>query len=940
MRRLLCLAGLCTMPVILATPALAIDGAEGPQAMPMAANGPAVTDDSLPIGFQKLQAQYPGVMAHIADGRVTHIYGKPMTAAQFADDAATQFWAMHGDAFDRGDLELQLHFTGPASGGKFTVFGYKQTIEGLPVEYGTARLLVLNGDPARVVYASGVLARRPEGGFDPILVDSDAALRGVQSMLLYKRLETWTQPELAVFFGTGPFGEARRVWKFTGSSTDLVDPAMFTFFIDASNGRLIFARNEVLHVDVNGTVQANASPGTLPDIASNPPTLQSVVSGRAAIGGTFVYTSATGGFTIPNAGTAAVTVSTGFANGRWATVTDQSGTAVGTASTSVTPPGPANLILNPTPSEFTTAQANGFLVTTITHDFWAARWNLGLLDISIPVNVNLNSTCNAYFTPTNINFYRSGGGCSNTAYSSVISHEYGHFIVNQLGLVQGGFGEGFGDSNGMLIHNDAIVGRNFQGSGAVRTPDSVSLDYPCNGTEIHYCGQIVAGLWWDIRQNYGTTYGDLPGLELTRQLFVDWAQITNGGNPANSSLDSAYPATAVELLTVDDDNGDLTDGTPNYTIICNAFSQHAITCPAITPIGFAFPDGRPQFLNPGGTTPLRVQVIERGATATPNSLQMLYRVGTSGAFTTVAGSVISGNLYSVTFPQFPCGSPVNYYFTVGSSAGSFSSPSNAPTSAHVAVSAGGVNSILSDSFETNTGWTAGVAGDTATTGVWTRVDPVGTGAQPEDDHTGTPGTLCFVTGQGAVGGALGDNDVDGGTTTLRSPVYNLAANPQAVVGYWRWYSNSAGASPNADTFVVQVSNNGTSWVTAETVGPTGSEVNGGWIYHEFRVADFVAPNATVRVQFIASDVGSGSIIEAAIDDFSISEYTCDALPTPCPPDLDGNRVVDLTDLSILLSRFGLTQGATPSQGDLNGDGAINLTDLSIMLTAFGTPCAP
>ena len=34
--------------------------------------------------------------------------------------------------------------------------------------------------------------------------------------------------------------------------------------------------------------------------------------------------------------------------------------------------------------------------------------------------------------------------------------------------------------------------------------------------------------------------------------------------------------------------------------------------------------------------------------------------------------------------------------------------------------------------------------------------------QPEDDHTPAPGTICFVTGQGTPGGAVGEADVDGG----------------------------------------------------------------------------------------------------------------------------------------------------------------------------------
>lgn len=59
---------------------------------------------------------------------------------------------------------------------------------------------------------------------------------------------------------------------------------------------------------------------------------------------------------------------------------------------------------------------------------------------------------------------------------------------------------------------------------------------------------------------------------------------------------------------------------------------------------------------------------------------------------------------------------------------------------------------------------------------------------------------------------------------------------------------------------------------------------------------------------------------------------------PCVGDLNGDGVVDIADLSTLLSNFGTLSGATPEQGDLNGDGAVDLGDLTLMLSAFGTVC--
>ncbi|RMF73830.1 MAG: hypothetical protein D6744_15200 [Planctomycetota bacterium] len=54
----------------------------------------------------------------------------------------------------------------------------------------------------------------------------------------------------------------------------------------------------------------------------------------------------------------------------------------------------------------------------------------------------------------------------------------------------------------------------------------------------------------------------------------------------------------------------------------------------------------------------------------------------------------------------------------------------------------------------------------------------------------------------------------------------------------------------------------------------------------------------------------------------------------CDEDLDGSGEVDLTDLALLLSAFGVDAG-----GDINGDGVTDLTDLALLLSAFGQMCS-
>ena len=176
-----------------------------------------------------------------------------------------------------------------------------------------------------------------------------------------------------------------------------------------------------------------------------------------------------------------------------------------------------------------------------------------------------------------------------------------------------------------------------------------------------------------------------------------------------------------------------------------------------------------------------------------------------------------------------------------------------------------------DDVEMDRGWTLGVPGDNATAGQWIRAVPVastsstGFELQPGEDHTPDPGTMCFVTGNGPAGGGQNLADVDGGKTTLMSPVLPLAAVPDPRIAFWRfYYSNNAG--PNASPLVTEISNDGgASWVVCDSIhAPTRA-----WKRFEIRVTDFFPTPADVRVRVIAQDrsTSSGSTVEALIDDF-------------------------------------------------------------------------
>jgi choice-of-anchor B domain-containing protein len=295
---------------------------------------------------------------------------------------------------------------------------------------------------------------------------------------------------------------------------------------------------------------------------------------------------------------------------------------------------------------------------------------------------------------------------------------------------------------------------------------------------------------------------------------------------------------------------------------------------------FAFPGGEPELVDPFDAAIEFTVTEDLPGNLVPSSVRI--HTSTGGAFVSRRAWPVSGDLYRAEIPGLPCGREVDFYVSARSVSGiTWTHPPAAPTQAFRILPAYDETVGTTDDMEVDLGWSVNLAADlaglgsVASTGTWVRVDPIGTGAQPEDDRTLDPGSRCWVTGQGSPGGALGEADVDGGTSSLRSPLLDASALVDPHLSYWRWYSNATGVAAGTDTMSVHVSSDGGStWVLAKTIGPTGPDTLGGWIRDDIRLADFVVPSSTLRVRFLVSDLGSGSIVEAAIDDLRLVEYDC------------------------------------------------------------------
>ncbi|MGW4404724.1 alkaline phosphatase family protein [Nonomuraea sp. NPDC004702] len=175
--------------------------------------------------------------------------------------------------------------------------------------------------------------------------------------------------------------------------------------------------------------------------------------------------------------------------------------------------------------------------------------------------------------------------------------------------------------------------------------------------------------------------------------------------------------------------------------------------------------------------------------------------------------------------------------------------------------------VFSDDFESDQGWQVNTSGtDTATAGTFERGVPqqtTSTYSNQIKQLTAASGTHALTTGA-AAGAAYGDNDLDGGATTVSSPQITLPATGPLTLrlSYNLAHGDNSGAD---DHLRIGVAGGPT---LIERTGAAG-ETAGAW---QSATADLSAyAGTTVRLSIEAADAGTASLFEAQIDDLSITQ---------------------------------------------------------------------
>ena len=280
-------------------------------------------------------------------------------------------------------------------------------------------------------------------------------------------------------------------------------------------------------------------------------------------------------------------------------------------------------------------------------------------------------------------------------------------------------------------------------------------------------------------------------------------------------------------------------------------------------------------------------------------------------------------IWRANFPDMVCGNIASWHIDVATLAGQqVSLPSGGASSPYEILVADGTSVAFNDDFQSDQGWTV-ING--ATEGNWQRAVPGNGGIRCDNPSDGDGSGICYVTGNQT------DEDVDGGTTVLTSPLIDCTTG--SAVSYLRWYNNGttcSGADPLNDIMEVDISyDGGATWSNLETVGPV-EQSSGGWFNPSFVLDD--VPNGNIRLRFSVGDLGPGSVVEAAIDGLSITKVDCDDLDT-CPADCaNDDGVVNVEDILELLSQFGQSGSC-----DADGSGTIDVSDILELIASYG-PC--
>jgi cysteine-rich repeat protein len=627
-------------------------------------------------------------------------------------------------------------------------------------------------------------------------------------------------------------GFQRRVVEVTVESAE--PRGRWAVALDAETG-LRVAREQTLRF-ITGTVSMNTPERRPGAVRRDTPArgLRITVDGRA------VETSATGGFTTTSS--RAATVATSVV-GRLVRVVNNSGNGA-TITGSVEDGG--TLVWNAASTEQVDSQLTTYISSLVVKDYVRlVAPNLSYLNTQLEANVNLDDVCNAFSDGETINFFNSGQGCENTGrLPDVIYHEYGHAVhANSIIRGVGGFdtalSEGASDYLAAVITGDQGMGRGFFfNNQALRQVDPTNDEavWPADiDQDPHVTGLIFAGAMWDLRKTLISKYGDADGKILADRLW--YAVLQRAAD---------IPSSYAEVVAADDDDGDVTNGTPNECAIRAAFGRHGLR----TTGGIIEAAGAVAASTPDTAFHPRLRLVgldaHCGDEVRTVHLDWKPRGSNDSPRSGSAEAVVDGDHWTAEMPLPDDGDVAAYHFRVGFADGSSMIFPDNRADPWYQIYRGDVMPLYCTDFEDDPfvdGWRAG-----GLPGVWQWGLPGGSRG------LGDPGAA--FSGSHVLGTGLSNSDgayPARASTWVESPTIDVGHWSDVRLHYRRWLNVEDGFFDQATIKV----NGETAWANLSSRGDgnkTTHHEDKAWVFNDVALSPRVlGHDVTIRWQVDADD---------------------------------------------------------------------------------------
>jgi hypothetical protein len=544
-----------------------------------------------------------------------------------------------------------------------------QTVNGVAVRHAKLAAVINHGNLVLLGTESWANVDR---AMKPVVSAQEAVAFGGDYAGLYESPNgLWKQPELEILPMTAPdtqagqtfignFGkgyEHRMVWTYGFQRKG--EDERWKVSVDAETGEVLAMEDDNHYFDAKikggiypttnvGICNSNEQCGTMQPESPMPWTNTGLPAPNNFTDGAGIY---------DYSGTGSVTTTL---DGKYVKITDSCGVPTFTSATGTLEMGGLNNDHDCTSGgqgAGNTAAARSCFYETNKLAEQARGWlpSNTWLTQKLTANVNLNSTCNAFWDGSTVNFYKSGGGCRNTGeIGAVFDHEWGHGIddFDSNGTLSSS-SEGYADIAAIYRLQTSCVGYGFfhtlddgcgqtaDGTGSnvqeaqtgpshcatdcsgVRDADFAkhipatpqtpvgfncvncgSGSGPC-GKQVHCAAGPTRQAAWDFvfRDLRGPPYNydSNTAFIVANKIFYQGSGLVGSWHECNCTAGTSSGCGAtngyMQWLAADDNDGNLSNGTPHMPALYAAFNRHGMACttPAVARgVCAGAPTGKPQ----------------------------------------------------------------------------------------------------------------------------------------------------------------------------------------------------------------------------------------------------------------------------------------------------------------------------------------------------------